>query len=86
MWKFLPRTSLQSRLTLFGSGETEGVTGAARWDLFVAQALGRHAALRAGLTSWGVVSQREADEDSSTLNSRIRAGFSGFALGLDLMF
>jgi hypothetical protein len=36
VWKFLPRTNLQSRITLFGSGETEGVTGAARWDLHIA--------------------------------------------------
>lgn len=85
IWKFLPRTSLQSRLTVFGSGDEEGVTGAARWDLFVAQALGRHASVRAGLTSWGLASSRE-DDDFSTLNSLIRARFSGLAVGLELAF
>jgi hypothetical protein len=63
VWKFLPQTSLQSRLTLFGSGENEGVTGAARWDLFVAQAIARNVGLRLGLTSWSVVSTREDDDD-----------------------
>jgi hypothetical protein len=85
IWNFLPRTSLQSRLTLFGSGSTEGVTGAARFDVHVAHALARHVALRAGLVSWGVVSQR-ADDDNSSLNSRIVAGFSGLSLGLDVAF
>ena len=85
IWKFLPTTSLQSRLTVFGSGQEEGVTGAARWDLFVAQALGRHAAVRAGVTGWGLVSAR-ADDDFSSLNSLIRTSFSGLAVGLELAF
>lgn len=85
IWKFLPSTSLQSRLTLFGSGETEGVTGAARLDVHVAHALGRNIALRGGLVAWGVGSAR-AEDDSSSLNSQIRAGFSGLSLGLDVMF
>ena len=86
IWKFLPETSLQSRLTLFGSGEREGVTGAARFDVFVAHALGRHAALRAGLTGWGLASERDEDDDFSSPNSHIRARFGGFALGLDVAF
>ena len=86
LWKFLPTTSLQSRLTLFGSGQNEGVTGAARWDLFVAQALGRYAAIRAGLTTWGLVSSRQDDEDFSSLNSLIRARFAWLAVGLELAF
>ena len=86
IWKFLPTTSLQSRITLFGSGDEEGVTGAARWDVFVAQALGRHAAVRVGLTSWGLVSTRDDDDDFSSVNSLIRSGFSGLALGLDIAF
>jgi hypothetical protein len=87
VWKFLPATSLQSRLTLFGSGEREGVTGAARLDVHLAHALARNIALRAGLVSWGIVSQRagEDDEDDS-INSRIRAGLSGLSLGLDIAF
>jgi hypothetical protein len=86
IWKFLPATSLQSRITLFGSGDEEGVTGAARWDAFIAQALGRHAAVRVGLTSWGLVSTRDDDDDFSSVNSLIRSRFSGIALGLDIAF
>ena len=85
IWKFRPTTSLQSRLTVFGSGETEGVTAAARWDLFVAQALGRHAALRAGVTAWSLASERE-DNYGASINSPIQARFAGFALGLDVAF
>jgi hypothetical protein len=86
IWKFLPRTSLQSRITFFGSGENEGVTGAGRWDLFLVQALGRHAAVRAGFTGWGLASVRDDNEDFTTFNSLIRSNFSGFALGLELAF
>jgi hypothetical protein len=86
IWKFLPQTSLQSRLTLFGSGENEGVSGAARADVYVVHALGRNAAVRAGLTSWGLVSNRDEDDDFSSLNSEIRARFSGISLGLDIAF
>jgi len=86
LWKFLPQTSLQSRLTLFGSGENEGVSGAARADVYVVHALGRNAALRAGLTSWGLVSNRDEDDDFGSLNSEIRARFSGISLGLDVAF
>jgi hypothetical protein len=87
VWKFLPSTSLQSRLTLFGSGEREGVTGAARLDVHVAHALARNVALRAGLASWGIVSQRAGeDDDDDSFNSRIRAGLSGLSLGLDVAF
>jgi len=86
VWKFLPQTSLQSRITVFGSGDREGVTGAARFDLFVAQALGRHAAVRVGLTSWGLTSERDDDDDFGSFNSHIRAGFGGLALGLELAF
>lgn len=86
IWRFRPTTSLQARLAVFSSGSTEGVTSASRFDLFVAQALGRNTAVRAGLTSWGVNSRREADDDSNSLKSPIRVRFSGVALGLDMMF
>ena len=85
IWKFLPDTSLQSRITLFGSGESEGVTGAARLDVHLAHALARNIALRGGLVAWGVGSAR-FDDDSSSLNSQIRAGFSGLSIGLDIAF
>jgi hypothetical protein len=86
IWKFLPQTSVQSRITVFGSGDREGVTGAGRFDVFVAQALGRHAAVRVGLTSWGLASQRDEDDDFGSFNSYLRAGFGGLALGLELAF
>lgn len=86
VWKFLPQTSLQSRLTVFGSGEREGLTAAARLDAFVAHALARNVALRAGLTRWGIVSVRDEDADDDSPNSHIRAAFGGLALGLDVAF
>ena len=86
VWKFLPQTSLQSRLIFFGSGEREGITRAARFELMVAHALARNIGVRGGLSGWGVVSERDADEDFSSPNSQIRAGFGGLALGLDIAF
>lgn len=87
VWRFLPQTSLQSRITLFGSGDREGVTSAARLDVMVAHALARNVSLRGGLTSWGVVSQREDDEvTTASPNSKIAAGLGGLALGLEVMF
>lgn len=86
VWNFLPRTSLQSRMTVFGSGEREGVTGAARFDVMVAHALARNIALRGGLVSWALSSQRDEDEDVSSPNSHIRARFAGLGIGLDVTF
>ena len=86
LWQFAPSTGLQSRITVFGSGREEGVTAAARVDLHIAHAIGRHAALRAGLVGWGVGSSRADADDSTSIKSPIRAGFSGISLGLDVMF
>jgi hypothetical protein len=86
IWRFRPTTSLQVRLTGFGTGRNEGVTGASRFDVYVAQGLGRNAALRAGFASWTLRSEREADDSSTSLKSPIRVRFSGPALGLDVMF
>jgi hypothetical protein len=83
VWKFRPTTSLQSRLTVFASGDDVGVTSARRVELYLAQALGRHASIRAGFADWSLDSDR--DYDGAT-RSPIRADFSGFALGLDVMF
>lgn len=84
VWRFRPQTSLQSRISVFGSGEREGVTSAARFELLVSHAFTRNIALRGGVTSWAVASQR--DEDAASPNSHIRARFGGLALGLDVMF
>jgi len=86
VWKFRPTTSLQSRVTFFGSGDDEGVTYASRFDVYVAQAIGRHAALRAGFAGWNVRSERDYYDFSTSLLSTIRVRFSGPAIGLDLMF
>jgi hypothetical protein len=86
LWQFAYDTGLQSRLMLFASGQEEGVTAAGRLDVYIVQSLGRHAALRAGLVSWGVGSIRSDAADSSSTKSPISAGFAGIALGLDLMF
>jgi hypothetical protein len=88
VWKFLPQTSLQSRLTIFSSGEREGVTAAARFDVMVAHALARNVSLRGGLTRWGVVSARNEDGDDlgASPNSQINVGFGGLAAGLEVMF
>jgi hypothetical protein len=59
IWKFRPTTSIQSRVSVFGSGDEGGVSAARRVDLYVAQALGNHAALRAGFSNWLVESDRE---------------------------
>lgn len=83
LWKFRPTTSLQSRLSVFASGDEGGVSTARRVELHVAQAIGRHASVRAGFADWNVDSDREYDDAT---RSPIRARFSGFALGLDLMF
>jgi hypothetical protein len=86
IWKFLPRTSLQSRFTLFLSGENEDVSAATRLDAYLVQAIGKHVAARVGVTGWGLESSREANDGFSSPNSRIRARFSGLGIGLDVMF
>ena len=86
VWKFAERTNLQSRLMIFGSGEREGITAAARIELMVAHALARNIALRGGFTAWGIESERDADHQFSSPNSHISAGFGGLAVGLDIAF
>ena len=58
LWRFRPTTSLQARVTAFRSGTTEGVTNAGRFEVSVAEVLGRHASVRAGLGSLSVSSAR----------------------------
>lgn len=86
IWKFVPAASLQSRFTIFGSGDEEGVTAAARFDLNLAYAFSRNIAVRGGLVSWGVGSARADANNSGSFNSRILTGFSGIELGLDVAF
>jgi hypothetical protein len=86
IWKFHPAASLHPRLTLFGSGEEEGVTAAARFDLHVAWAFARNVGIRGGLTSWAFTSARVEGNDSNSLNSRVTAASSGLSIGLDVAF
>jgi hypothetical protein len=85
MLRFWGSTSVNFRATGFASGSTDGVTNAARYDVYLAQALGRYAGIRAGYSWWNVSSEREDDYGSSHL-SPIRVRFSGPQLGLELMF
>jgi hypothetical protein len=86
LWKLRPSTSLQSRAVVFLSGQFEDVSTITRLEVYAAQALGRHAALRAGWSTWNVRSIREANDNLSSRNSPLRLRFSGPALGLDLAF
>jgi hypothetical protein len=81
-----PSGSVQLRATGFASTTSEGVSSVARYDLQLAQALGRHAAIRAGYAFWDVRSRREDDAYSRSNDSPIRVKFSGPTLGLELMF
>ena len=78
--------SLQGRISIFGSGRQEGVTGISRYDLFLAQALGNNAAVRGGFSSWTVRSGREADDATTSSNSPITIRFAGPTIGFELMF
>ena len=86
IWKFHPSAYLQPRLTLFASGEEEGVSAAARLDVQVAWAFARNVALRGGLTSWAFTSSRVEGNDNNSLNSRVIAAASGLSIGLDVAF
>ncbi len=68
-----------------GHGIEMAISGASGEDGQTVGAGGPRA-LRAGLIAWGLASARADDDDASSLNSRIRAGFSGISLGLDVMF
>jgi hypothetical protein len=83
VWKIRPTTSLQSRYSVFVSTDDESDFDVERLDIYIAQSLGRNVALRAGWSSWRVEIDRFL---SFGFDSEIRARFSGFALGLDLMF
>jgi hypothetical protein len=83
LWRIRPSTSFQTRLTIYGSGKDDAVNGAARFEVAVVQALGRHASIKGGLAGWGV----RASNDRSTSNaSDLRIAFGGPTLGVELMF
>ena len=78
--------SIQLRGSGFASSTSEGVSSVGRYEIVLAQALGRHAGLFLGYTGWDIRSKREDDPYSNSNRSPIRARFSGPALGLELMF
>jgi len=76
IWKFSQTTSLQTRFSAFGAGETRGN----RTELFAAQALGGNAALRGGYTWWYVRAEPVGPD------SDVAVRFRGPAVSLDVMF
>lgn len=78
--------SVQLRGSGFASTSSEGVSSVGRYEISLAQALGRNAAVRIGYAGWDVRSRREDDDFSFSNLSPIRLRFSGPALGLDLLF
>ena len=86
LWQIVGGTSLQGRFVMFGdSSKVEGIGRGSRLELYVAQAIGNHAALRVGYASWGFTSERE-DGDLNVKKSPIHLDIHGPALGLELMF
>ena len=86
MLRLWPSGSVQLRGSGFASTTSEGVSSVGHYELSLAQALGRNAAVRIGYAGWDVRSRREDDEFSNSNRSSIRLRFSGPALGLELMF
>lgn len=79
VWQVLPGTSAQARLTLLNGMGIEDDTDVERWELALAQAIGRHAELRAGYMWWDIKTTRHR-------LSEVRSRISGPALGLALSF
>lgn len=84
LWQLRPGTLLQARLlqarflSLGGTGDFDAMT---RFDAFLVQSLGRHAAARIGYGNW----QFRADPNF-LLGSGLRFKASGPAFGLDVSF
>ena len=79
IWRVLPSTSLHGRFSVFSSAGVAEESGVERWEVALAQAIGRHLSLRAGYASWDVKSTRTGFSD-------VRARLSGPALGVELSF
>jgi hypothetical protein len=86
MVRLWPSGSIQLRGSGFASTTSEGVSSVGHYAVFLEQALGRHAALRAGYAGYDVRSRREDDEFSNSNRSPIRVRMNGPLLGLALMF
>jgi hypothetical protein len=86
MLRVWPSGSIQLRGSGFFSNTSEGVSSVGRYEINLEQALGRHAAIRAGYAGYDIRSQRENDGFSSSNRSPIRVRASGPTVGLMLMF
>lgn len=86
MVRVWPSGSIQLRGSGFFSSTSEGVSNVGRYEISLEQALGRHAAIRAGYAGYDIRSQRENDGFSGSNRSPIRVRASGPTLGLMLMF
>jgi hypothetical protein len=81
-----PSGSIQARGSGFGSTTSEGVSSVGHYEIVLEQALGRHAAVRAGYAGYDVRSKRESDETSGSNRSPIRVRINGPMVGLMVMF
>jgi hypothetical protein len=91
IWRVRFGTSVQARYTyanFFGHvmRNDDWSASAQRLEGTVAQALGRHASLRAGYAWWRIKQPLGYDYANATPTSDIRIGFHGPSLGLDLQF
>lgn len=85
IWRFAQATSLQVRYLGFGSGDKEGVTSAARFDVSVAHAVAKNLQVRGGFGILAAYSARE-NADDNIRKSPINASGGGLFLGLDFTF
>lgn len=86
MVRLWPSGSIQLRGSGFASTSSEGVSNVGRYEVVFEQALGSHAAVRAGYAGYNVRSRREDDDFSNSNRSPIRVRANGPMLGLMLMF
>jgi hypothetical protein len=86
MVRLWPSGSLQLRGSGFASSTSEGVSSVGRYEVVFEQALGSHAALRAGYAGYDIRSRREDDGFSASNHSPIRVRINGPTLGLEVMF
>lgn len=87
IWKLWPTTSVQARYMYFQSfSDYDGVTNAQRFDIHLAQAIGRYAGVRLGYADWTVTSLREKRGEGAPATSPIELRMRGPTAGLEVMF
>ena len=79
IWRIGSSTSLHARYSLFGTFGLFEETEVKRFEVALAQALGRHFIVRAGYQSWEL-------ESKALLRSEVSARLRGPSLGLELAF